>query len=265
LDRNPVLYTASLSILRFGIFRATKPAALLNDDIQPWKAAVLSVYEESDSRNPPEEVLNVHNSISVLADSLGTRPQFGSNVTVRAYNEHVSDASLVHFHGHAILATGADDQALILHESDSIHASGDVLRQASHHLTVRKIFSTTKFTHDPLVVNIACSSGSSMIMRGDEPFGLTAAFLYAGAKAVVGPLWSIRSADGRVFSNYFYENLRIQAAASETHVINLARAVQQSVLTMRDEEGTEAPFHWAAFILSGFWQHRFDPQRSRQQ
>lgn len=103
-------------------------------------------------------------------------------------------------------------------------------------------------------------------MLGDEPLGLNTAFIYAGAQAVIGTLWSLRSADGRKFSRLFYDHLSKQAkerqrtsteAAREAPIVNLAVALQESALQMRDEESTEAPYHWASFVLSGVWEYKF--------
>ncbi|KAK2879400.1 hypothetical protein FQN49_000918 [Arthroderma sp. PD_2] len=269
LERNPVVYTASLSTLRHQIVQQIRPQSGSNNESHsPFRAAVLCVYNEGDRRNPTREVSAVRSSTSELAASVHTKVQFGSQVTVGFYNWYTSDANLIHFHGHAISASRAEDQALVLQEQlsddQASSSTSPTLDRKGGHLTVRKLFSDTKFTRNPLVVNIACSSGNQEIMRGDEPLGLTTAFLYAGAKAVVGTLWPLRSADGRAFSKYFYENMRNQAAVNvargEEPLVNLAKAVQEAALKIRDEEETEAAYHWASFIMSGAWEYRFDPR-----
>lgn len=268
LERNPIVYTASHSMLRYQA-HALGAHRKAQNDRSTWAAAVLAVYDESDSRNPPQEVAAVHSSIAEVAVALNTTPKFGTEVTVPMYQSHINTANLIHFHGHAVLGTSAQDQALILHpDSPSLQATTTTTTTASNenHLTVRRIFSETKFTQSPLIVNIACNSNKQDIMLGDEPLGLNTAFIYAGAQAVIGTLWSLRSADGRKFSRLFYDHLSKQAkerqytsteATREAPIVNLAVALQESALQMRDEESTEAPYHWASFVLSGVWEYKF--------
>ncbi|KAL2826099.1 CHAT domain-containing protein [Aspergillus cavernicola] len=245
LERNPVVYTASHSILRHQA-SALKAQSRTHNSYEEWRAAVFTVYEGDDKRNPAQEVAAVRSSIAELATSLNTTPQLGAQVTVPLYQSHSNSANLIHFHGHAISSTRAQDQALILHP-------GPLPTTGSHRIAA---------------INIACNSHKEEILLGDEPLGLNTAFVYAGAQAVVGTLWSLQSADGRTFSNYFYESLNRQASerrrsvghvAGAVPLVNLATALQESALRIRDEEDTEAPYHWASFVLSRAWEYRFGP------
>ena len=60
----------------------------------------------------------------------------------------------------------------------------------THTVSARQILSDWKLNCD-LVVLSACHTGTSRLLRGDEPMGLVRAFLYAGAKSVLVTQWSV--------------------------------------------------------------------------
>jgi CHAT domain-containing protein len=245
LKRNPVVYVPSLSILLHQ-FNAVERARVMQNS-QPWRASVMSVYEDFNPQNPPHEVAAVRDCMSGLASALGTTVQSGPHVTVPYFQNYVHDTDLIHFHGHAVSGSSAKDQALVLQPSTSPSKSPPSL---DHHLTACSIFTLT-LNRNPLVVNIACNSGSQEIKSGDEPFGLTTAFLFAGANTVIGTLWPLKSADGRNFTKLFYGAMREQTRGKRGMIVDVARAVQQAALGIRDKEVTEAPYHWASFVVCG--------------
>ena len=73
----------------------------------------------------------------------------------------------------------------------------------------------------PLVFLNACQVGSGRQVLGDYA-GMAAAFLYAGAAAVIAPLWSIDDAAARDIGLRFYE--RVFAGASPAEALRLERA-----------------------------------------
>jgi CHAT domain-containing protein len=247
LERNPVVYTPSLSILRHQLHVVENIRTMQNP--QPWRASVMSVYEDSGPQNPPHEVAAVRDCMSDLASALSTTVQSGPHVNVPYFRDYVRDADLIHFHGHAVSGSSAENQALVLQPSTSPSSPN-----LDHHLTARSIFTSLTLNRNPLVVNIACASGSQEIKSGDEPFGLTTAFFFAGAKTVVGTLWPLKSADGRSFTRLFYGAMREQRRGA---IVDVARAVQKAALEIRDVDATEAPYHWASFVVCGLWEYPF--------
>ncbi len=73
----------------------------------------------------------------------------------------------------------------------------------------------------PLVFLNACQVGSGHQVLGDYA-GMAAAFLYAGAAAVIAPLWSIDDAAAREIALRFYQ--RVFAGASPAEALRMERA-----------------------------------------
>src|SRR5262249_34839167 len=96
-----------------------------------------------------------------------------------------------------------------------------------------------------LVVLSACETGLGEETRHEGIVGLTRAFQYAGARSVVGSLWSIADASTARLMAEFYRNLKAGVAKDEA----LRRA--QVALIRSKEYGH--PFYWAPFLLVGDW------------
>ena len=122
--------------------------------------------------------------------------------------------------------------------------------EADPDLTVEHIFNLVLAS--PLVTLIACESASQTISAGDEPLGLIAGLLCAGAASVIGTSWRIPSGIGRAFSNVFYRELE----AAEGDLVDLAVTLQEAVLTLRDDKSLSAPYYWGGFCLYGSWLFR---------
>ena len=125
----------------------------------------------------------------------------------------------------------------------------DSFSQAKN-LTVEEIFNLP--LSSPLVTLIACDSASQIIATGDEPLGIVAGLLCAGAASVVGASWPIPSGTGRDFSKYFYE----EVLEAEGDMVDIAVSLQRAVLNVRDGRRTSGTYHWAAFTLYGSWLFR---------
>jgi CHAT domain-containing protein len=59
-----------------------------------------------------------------------------------------------------------------------------------------------------LVMLSVCNGGLYRIGPADEPYGLMPAFLQAGSQNVVGTLWKVEDAYGRLLATEFYKNLK---------------------------------------------------------
>jgi hypothetical protein len=82
--------------------------------------------------------------------------------------------------------------------------------------------------------------------------GLTRAFLYAGAPAVVTTLWSIDDAASETLMEAFYGHLREGLTNAEA-----LRAAQLEVLA---QEQWQTPYYWAAFSLTGDYRGNGEPR-----
>lgn len=122
-------------------------------------------------------------------------------------------------------------------------------------ISVRDLFSFN--LQSPTVMLIACGSGKQEIKPGDEPMGLISAFLYAGATSVIGTLWPTLSEDGRTFAEIIYERIakmdRNHDDFNGDRLIDLAVAVQHATLEVRRMHDFDQVYHWAGFVLHGFW------------
>ncbi len=121
-----------------------------------------------------------------------------------------------------------------------------------------------------LVTLSACRSGSSRVLRGDEPFGLVRAFLAAGAGAVLVSQWAVDDFAtfllmGRLY-RFFLENpgnrwsaclASAQHWLRQTPIEQVRREVGELPLPgwlagLADgERPFQHPRYWAAFIVAG--------------
>lgn len=97
-----------------------------------------------------------------------------------------------------------------------------------------------------LVVLSACQTALGREVRGEGVVGLTRAFMYAGAKAVLASLWRVSDRATAELMKEFYAGLlrrRLPAAAA-------LREAQENV---RKRPRWAAPYYWAGFVLQGDW------------
>jgi CHAT domain-containing protein len=106
-----------------------------------------------------------------------------------------------------------------------------------------EVFEELDLGRASLVVLSACESALGERTGGDEIVGLTRAFLYAGAPAVVASLWSVDDEATAEFMTELYGRLLRGEPAADA-----LRGTQVSFLRRADYA---APFYWAAFTLTG--------------
>ena len=95
-----------------------------------------------------------------------------------------------------------------------------------------------------MAVLAACWTASTAVLPGTELVCLPAAFLRAGAKAVMAPLWQVDDTVSLAFMKDFY------AAAVRASTPRALADLQRSWLRSGDEERSLA-FHWAAYQHHG--------------
>ena len=155
----------------------------------------------------------------------------GEAATLENLRAHAGDADVIHFACHAQFRTDSPvfsalhlhDGALTAEVAESLHMPG------------------------ALVVLSACETalhdGGGEGSSGDEMFGLTRAFLLAGAARVMAALWPVHDAATADLMSDFYGGLRRGQAP--------AAALRQAQLKERGRRGH--PFFWASFSLMGGW------------
>lgn len=94
-----------------------------------------------------------------------------------------------------------------------------------------------------LVVLSGCGTAGGRTLPGQGVEGLTQAFLASGARAVVSSAWDADDASTARIMKYFYEGLARRLPASA--------ALLEARRRIAREAGTEAPYYWSAFLLSG--------------
>lgn len=95
-----------------------------------------------------------------------------------------------------------------------------------------------------LVVLSGCRTANGREIPGEGLEGLSRAFFFAGARSVVGSLWSVEDSETSLLMQRFYRNL-IQGKLSP------AAALRRAQLATAGQAGTSAPFHWAGFTIQG--------------
>jgi CHAT domain-containing protein len=93
-----------------------------------------------------------------------------------------------------------------------------------------------------MVVTSACQTAIGKIREGDEIVGLNRAFIYAGARSVLGSLWNISDDATAEFMRLFYSNIQ---------ALGKVEALRQAQLKMITSEKYHHPFYWAAFNMTG--------------
>jgi CHAT domain-containing protein len=94
-----------------------------------------------------------------------------------------------------------------------------------------------------IVVLSGCETALHDANACDESFGLTRAFLLAGAQRVLASLWAVDDATTAAFMRDFYTELG--TGQSPAGALRTAQAAARQ----RDDH----PLYWAAFVLIGGW------------
>jgi CHAT domain-containing protein/tetratricopeptide (TPR) repeat protein len=92
-----------------------------------------------------------------------------------------------------------------------------------------------------LVTLSACESGRNEVFAGDEPIGLTRAFLGVGASSLVVSLWLVQDEATALLMKEYYKRL--------SGNVGPAAALRGAQLAIKDEY--PHPYYWAPFILVG--------------
>lgn len=131
-----------------------------------------------------EEARHLASDATILEGELASRSEF---------LDGCSDPAVIHVAAHAVVdASHPDHSALVLAGGDPLDAGtiGQLHMQAD------------------LVSLSGCSTADGYLVAGEGTFGLTRAFLVAGARSVVASWWDVDDAAARRFMELFYSGLR---------------------------------------------------------
>ena len=161
------------------------------------------------------------------------------------------EARIVHFATHGYVDDRSPfDSGLMLSIPEELAEGRD-----NGLLQVWEVFESVRLDAD-LVVLSACETGLGEIRGGEGIIGLTRAFQYAGARAVLASLWRVEDEATAELMQRFYRHLRAGKAKDEA-----LRAAQLELirrpLQVPDgrggwrERNAAGPYFWAALQLVG--------------
>ena len=188
------------------------------------RRAIQTVLALGESTRLPHAAHEAHAVAGMLPQG---RAFVGDEATLENLRAHAGDADVIHLACHAQFR--ADNPVFsALHLSDGV-------------LTAEAIESMR--LPGAVIVLSACETALHEQGGGDEMFGLTRAFLVAGAARVVASLWSVDDATTAELMSDFYGGLRRgQPPAAALRLAQLAARQRR-----------EHPFHWASFTVIGGW------------
>lgn len=163
-----------------------------------------------------------------VAARLGTESHTGAAASAQLLREAGPDAGVIHLSCHG--------------RFDASDPMSSCVVLADGELTARDILGLQLKAR--LVTISACESGESGVAAGDELTGLTRAFLYAGASAVMVTMWKVHAASARWLMADLYEG-------GPDSLWSTAPATLLQKATGALRETHEHPFYWAPFIVVG--------------
>ncbi len=182
----------------------------------------------------------------------------GTHSLSDAINAAASGYDILHFCCHAMFDTGdpyssrltftnadghgiTDSKPSGSGKSDSYSKSG--LKETVW--TLSDILRDLNLSGTELVVLSSCESGiAETDLLPDEGIGLFTGFLLAGARRILGSLWSVPDKSAYLIMNEFYRNLVLKNMSP-------AQALQNAQKTLRNQPEHSEPMCWAAFRLVG--------------
>ena len=259
IDRNPIVHCPSMTVFEKCVTRARQTPPKDSTSGQ----AMLAVYETPNGPDWEEQRAQTYDTFASLAEGIEDARVFtGADVTGSRFREECENAKIIHFLGHCNSSTENTMQHLVIaagsQDVPSQQRANGVEKHADNDLevltapfTVSDLFATSIRTmHFNL---IACGSASQVIGSGDEPWGIVTALLCAGATSVEGTMWPIQVGTGETFMEMLYKGL---GSSGEDGIVDLAVAHQRAVKRLKKKRDTQAPCHWAAFVLHGAWFYR---------
>jgi CHAT domain-containing protein/tetratricopeptide (TPR) repeat protein len=171
-----------------------------------------------------------------IASLFGTRARVleQEEANEAALAQSLEGAAALHFATHALVDEERPDRsglALTLRAPDS---DGILQMREIYRMRMRA----------GLVTLSACRTALGRRLTGEGVMGLSRAFFYAGADAVVASLWNVNDAAASQWMGSFYESLRTGQPIDE--------AVRSAKLRLLNS-GTKLrhPYYWASFVASG--------------
>lgn len=177
---------------------------------------------------------SVEPEIVSVAAAMRTQALLDGNATASTLNAALREKRYVHLATHGRQDPSAPSfQVLYLHPDE-------------HHSGVYRAFEVLDHCLDglELVTLSACETSLGRIDAGDNPRGLQAFLLVAGARAVISCLWPVHDDVSRFFFTDLYRNLISEDLDKLTAFGNALKLTR---------ENFPGPEDWGAFQFSGAW------------
>ena len=176
--------------------------------------------------------------IGALNGRANTDIRLGFRAEAKAVRERDwSQFAIVHFGVHALLNTDRpafSGVVLTMVQPDGSAQNGVLWLSDLYNLRMRV----------NLVVLSGCHTANGREVPGEGLEGLSRAFFFAGARSVVGSLWSVEDRETSLLMEKFYGNLIREKQAP-------AEALRRAQLATASAASTSAPYYWAGFTVQG--------------
>ncbi|NOR21854.1 MAG: CHAT domain-containing protein [Candidatus Aminicenantes bacterium] len=147
---------------------------------------------------------------------------------------NLEDYKILHFATHCLIDDKKPYRSSIVFSIGNASAEDEILQ-------MREAFNL-KLRSD-LVTLSACQTGLGQFIRGEGIEGLSRAFFYAGASAVLISLWAVHDQATSQFMERYYFHLRSSNS--------IMKALQKTKLEMINSDILSHPYYWAGFIITG--------------
>ena len=246
VERNPVIYTQSLSILRQCHLTSE---AIGGENKVESKTTIISPLQ-----NSWQAPLTTYHGVE---SSKHTIMHCGDFVPKEVALDAMHGASIFAFHGHATFFS--KKRTLALEQYLDLGMEQPPLNEYSEtgKITAEQIFGISLHPA-ALAILIGCRSGRMQVSLENDLLGLPTALFYAGATSVISTLWKIDNEDGIAFMKAFFRALVQLKESCGDGMLDLSLVMQRAVSALRESDelgsGENSPYRWAAFTLNGFWE-----------
>ena len=221
VDRFPLFYTPSASVLKFTFAKrqktkASKVLAIGNPDLGNYN------YDLPLAELEAKSIRWNYPNMDILT---------GKKATKEWLTQNISNYGIIHLASH-----GEFDEFNPLFSSLWLASE----QPSNRRLTVKEIFGLE--IKADLVTLSACQTGLGKLEAG-ELIGLNRAFIYAGTHALVSALWRVDDLSTSVLMKHFYRSYV---------TMDKAKSLRQAQLIVKKE--FPHPSYWAGFSLIGDYQ-----------
>lgn len=177
-----------------------------------------------------EHLHHTHTEVEAISQVYPTLDVYTEQAATigRMKDRTASEAELLHLATHAVFR-GDNPLFSFIELADGRLEMSDILQL---HLKAR------------LVVLSACDTGRGLL-RGGEYWGLSLAFLIAGAQSVIASQWPVDDASTAQFMSHLYQSLAKGMSSSSA-----LREAQLAFIT-HETRSLRHPYYWAPFFLIG--------------